>query len=132
MFFRSEFISVFHLVCLSFFTLIQNGQVLDSCISLGAHSSYSVSSEEGVELEVYHKAPQQDSERKEDLASQSPSITTEKPMEMTIEFQVFLAAIFLLYMAMISQESSILMYEVRFCCCRLSAQNLLSTTHQKT
>uniref|UniRef100_A0A1J3IIE4 Putative vacuolar protein sorting-associated protein 13A n=1 Tax=Noccaea caerulescens TaxID=107243 RepID=A0A1J3IIE4_NOCCA len=67
--------------------VFKNGQVLDSCISLGAYSSYSVSREDGVELEVYHKAPQQDNERKEDLVSQSPSITTEKSTEMIIEFQ---------------------------------------------
>jgi vacuolar protein sorting-associated protein 13A/C len=54
---------------------------------LGACSSYSVSREDGVELEVYHKAPQQDSERKEDPVSQSPSTTTERSTEMIIEFQ---------------------------------------------
>lgn len=67
--------------------VFKNGQVLDSCISLGACSSYSVSREDGVELEVYHKAPQQDSERKEDPVSQSPSTTTERSTEMIIEFQ---------------------------------------------
>ncbi|CAH8391411.1 unnamed protein product [Eruca vesicaria subsp. sativa] len=67
--------------------VFKNGQVLDSCISLGAYSSYSVSREEGVELEVYHKSPHQDSERKEDPVSQSPSITTEKSTELIIEFQ---------------------------------------------
>lgn len=99
-----KFISVVFLVYLTFFILTQNGQVLDSCISLGACSSYSVSREDGVELEVYHKAPQQDSERKEDLVSQSPSTTTERSMELIIEFQVLIVANFLLSMGMISQE----------------------------
>ncbi|XP_019086561.1 PREDICTED: uncharacterized protein LOC104718635 [Camelina sativa] len=67
--------------------VFKNGQVLDSCISLGACSSYSVSREDGVELEVYHKAPQQDYERKEDMISQSPSTSTERSMELVIEFQ---------------------------------------------
>ncbi|KAL1194607.1 hypothetical protein V5N11_031431 [Cardamine amara subsp. amara] len=67
--------------------VFKNGQVLDSCISLGAGSSYSISREDGVELEVYHKAPQQDSERKEDPVSQSPSTTTDGSMELIIEFQ---------------------------------------------
>ncbi|EOA17894.1 hypothetical protein CARUB_v10006303mg [Capsella rubella] len=67
--------------------VFKNGQVLDSCISLGACSSYSVSREDGVELEVYHKSPQQDSERKEDLSSQSPNTTTERSRELIIEFQ---------------------------------------------
>lgn len=67
--------------------IFKNGQFLDSCISLGAYSSYSVSREEGVVLEEYHKVPKQDSESKEDPVSQSPSITTEKSTEMIIEFQ---------------------------------------------
>lgn len=100
-----KFISVVLLVCLTFFILIQNGQVLDSCISLGAFSSYSVSREDGVELEVYHKAPQQDFERKEDPVSQSPSTTTERSTEMIIEFQVLIVANFLLCMCITSQEN---------------------------
>ncbi|CAF2233174.1 unnamed protein product [Brassica napus] len=67
--------------------IFKNGQFLDSCISLGAYSSYSVSREEGVVLEEYHKVPKQDSESKEDPVSQSPSITAEKSTEMIIEFQ---------------------------------------------
>lgn len=99
-FVRSEFISVVLLVFLTFFsTLIKNGQVLDSCISLGAYSSYSVSREDGVELEVYHNAPHQDSERKEDPVSQSPSITTEKSTELIIEFEVLIVANFFFCMA---------------------------------
>lgn len=72
--------------------LIQNGQFLDSCISLGACSSYSASREDGVKLELYHKAPQQDCERKEGPVSQSPSTATEKSMELIIEFQVLIIA----------------------------------------
>ncbi|CAN8324888.1 unnamed protein product [Cochlearia groenlandica] len=67
--------------------VFKNGKVLDSCISLGAYSSYSVSREEGVELQVYHEAPKQDSKKKDDPASQSPSIPTEKATELIIEFQ---------------------------------------------
>lgn len=84
--------------------MIKNGQFLDSCISLGAYSSYSVSREEGVVLEEYHKVPKQDSESKEDPVSQSPSITAEKSTEMIIEFQVLIVANTLLCMGMISQE----------------------------
>lgn len=102
-----KFISVVILVCLTIFIFFQNGQVLDSCISLGACSSYSVSREDGVELEVYHKAPQHDSERKEDPVSQSPSTTAESSMELIIEFQVLIVANFLLFMGIISQKSSI-------------------------
>lgn len=84
--------------------LIQNGQVLDSCISLGAYSSYSVSREDGVKLEVYQKPPQEDCERKEEPVSQSPSTTAEKSTEMIIEFQVLIVANFLLCMGIMGQE----------------------------
>ncbi|VVA93348.1 unnamed protein product [Arabis nemorensis] len=67
--------------------VFMNGQVLDSCISLEANSSYSVSREDGVKLEVYQKPPQEDYERKEDPVSQSPSTTAERSTEMIIEFQ---------------------------------------------
>ncbi|XP_010540792.1 PREDICTED: uncharacterized protein LOC104814451 [Tarenaya hassleriana] len=67
--------------------VIKNGQVLDSCISLGVNSSYSASREDGVKLETYNETPQLDHERKKDSVSQSPNSAAERSSELIIEFQ---------------------------------------------
>ena len=68
--------------------LVQNGQYLDSSISLGTNSGYSASKNDLVYLEGGDEAPQVDTSRENanDMAPQNA--TVDRSAEFIIEFQV--------------------------------------------
>lgn len=61
---------------------------LDSCISLGANSSYSASKEDQVFLEGGDEGPDLNSARESVSDLASPSVAVERPTEYIIELQV--------------------------------------------
>lgn len=70
------------------FLLMQNGQYLDLCVSLGSSSSYSVSEDDNVFLEEMEESPSPDAQEETSKNLPSPGNTMSRPKETSIELQV--------------------------------------------